>query len=67
MGHSQANRRYVEPPRCPICNDVIGVYEPLMHLGGGFATRTSRGAEPEICSSGECYHLECYERCADKA
>ena len=56
----------MDPPRCPICNDVIGVYEPLMHLGAGFATRTSRGAEPEICSDGACYHLECYQRVADE-
>ena len=49
------------------CDDIIGVYEPLVHLGDGFATRTSRAAEPEICSSGDCFHLECYERLADDA
>lgn len=67
MGYSEGERRYVEPPRCPVCNDVIGVYEPLVHLGGDVATRSSRGAEPEICSSGQCYHLECYERLPDHA
>jgi hypothetical protein len=50
-----------------VCDDVIGVYEPLMHLGGGFATRSSRAAEPEICSNGQCFHLVCYERLADEA
>ena len=66
MGHRQGEWRYVEPPRCPVCDDVIGVYEPLMHLGGDLATRTSRAANPEICSSGKCFHLECYERVADE-
>jgi hypothetical protein len=62
MGHSEGEWRYVEPPRCPVCEDVIGVYEPLMHVGGGWATRSSRAAEPEICSNGQCFHLACYER-----
>jgi hypothetical protein len=56
----------VEPPRCPVCDDIIGVYEPLMHLGGDVATRSSRAAEPEICSNGQCYHLACYERWMDE-
>jgi hypothetical protein len=67
MEHSQGEWRYVEPPRCPVCDDIIGVYEPLMHLGSGFATRSSRAAEPEICSSGQCFHLACYQRLMDKA
>ncbi len=52
----------MEPPRCPVCDDIIGVYEPLMHLGGDVATRSSRAAEPAICLSGQCYHPACYER-----
>ena len=56
----------MEPPRCPACDDIIGVYEPLVHLGGDIATRSSRAAEPEICSNGLCYHLECYERLVDQ-
>jgi hypothetical protein len=67
MGHPQGEWRFVEPPRCSVCDDVIGVYEPLVQLGDGFARRTSRAAEPEICSSGHCFHLECYERSADEA
>ena len=66
MGHPQGEWRFVEPPRCPVCDDIIGVYEPLMHLGGDVATRSSRAAEPEICSSGQCYHLACYERWVDE-
>ena len=64
MGYAQGESRFVEPPRCPVCDDVVGVYEPLVHLGDGFATRTSRAAEPQICSSGQCFHLACYERIA---
>ncbi len=66
MGHPPGEWRFVEPPRCPVCDDIIGVYEPLMHLGCNVATRSSRAAEPEICSSGQCYHLACYERWVDK-
>jgi hypothetical protein len=60
MGNNQGERLGMELPRCGACKDVIGVYEPLMHLNGGSATRSSRAAEPEICSSGECYHFDCY-------
>ena len=56
----------MEPPRCPVCDDIIGVYEPLVHLAGDFATRSSRAAEPEICSNGQCFHLSCYERSVDE-
>ena len=57
----------MEPPRCPVCDDIIGVYEPLVHLARDFVTRSSRAAEPEICSSGQCYHLSCYEQFVDDA
>jgi hypothetical protein len=67
MGHPPGEWRLVDPPRCSACDDIIGVYEPLVHLGDGFATRTSRAAAPEICSSGDCFHLECYEGLADDA
>jgi hypothetical protein len=56
----------VERPRCPVCDDIVGVYEPLVHLGEGIATRTSRAVEPEICSSGECFHVACYEGLSDE-
>jgi hypothetical protein len=65
MGYPDGEWRYVEPPRCPVCDDVIGVYEPLVHLDGGSPTRTSRAAQPEICSNGHCYHLNCYEQLAE--
>jgi hypothetical protein len=49
-------------PRCGACNDVIGVYEPLVEVFAGLTRRTSRAAEPDIdCSDGRCYHLGCYQ------
>lgn len=66
MGVQQSDYSGSEPPRCGACDDVIGVYEPLVHLYGGAARRTSRAAEPDVpCASGQCYHLTCYERSAD--
>ena len=48
--------------RCAECVDVIGVYEPLVHLAGNVATHTSRAAEPGISDeTGRVYHLACYE------
>jgi phage major head subunit gpT-like protein len=52
-----------ELPRCSACDDVVGVYEPLVHTFGRLARRTSRAVEPGVfASGGECYHLDCYER-----
>ena len=65
MAQPEGEGRFVEPPRCPACDDIVGVYEPLVHIGSGVATRTSRAAEPEICFTGQCFHLECYERLAN--
>jgi hypothetical protein len=52
-----------ELPRCAVCDDVLGVYEPIMHVVDTHARPTSRAAEPTVSSSeGRCYHLDCYER-----
>jgi hypothetical protein len=52
-----------ELPRCPACHDVLGVYEPIMHVTDASARLTSRAVEPVVSSSeGEWYHLDCYER-----
>jgi len=67
MGRREGERNSAERPRCPVCNDIVGVYEPLIHLFDGFAIRSSRAAEPEICSTGHCFHLACYERFAGEA
>ena len=63
MGSGQGERSREEPPRCAACDDVLGVYEPIMHVASGSARLTSRAAEPAVpCSDGHCYHLDCYER-----
>jgi hypothetical protein len=63
MGQLQGERRAGELPRCSLCDDVLGVYEPIMHVIGGDAGLTSRAAEPGVPSvKGDCYHLDCYER-----
>lgn len=47
--------------RCHHCDDVIGVYEPMVVLDGGQARSTSRAAEQDYKPSvGECYHYACY-------
>jgi hypothetical protein len=49
-------------PRCGACNDVIGVYEPLVRVHEDSVRHTSRAAEPLLRGLGECwYHLGCYE------
>lgn len=48
--------------RCNFCGDVIGVYEPLMHVFGGTTRPTSRAADPGLSlAAGEHYHLACYD------
>ena len=50
------------PPRCAACGEIIGVYEPLVHVAGRLVRQTSRAAEPDACfSGGACYHAACYE------
>lgn len=49
-------------PRCGVCSDVLGVYEPIVCVLDGSARHTSRAAEPLSGHPGErCYHLGCYE------
>ena len=44
-------------------DDVLGVYEPIMHVLHGYARPTSRAAEPGVPSAeGQCYRVDCYER-----
>jgi hypothetical protein len=48
---------------CALCRDVIGVYEPLVHVLGNLVSRTSLAAEPGVAiAGGERYHAGCYER-----
>jgi hypothetical protein len=47
--------------RCHHCQDVIGVYEPMIVLADGQARGTSRAAEQDNGPPvGECYHHACY-------
>ena len=48
-------------PLCAACRQVIGVYEPLVHVINGVARRTSRAAEPQLARSqaDAVYHLAC--------
>jgi hypothetical protein len=63
MGQGQGEWGSDELPRCVACKDVLGVYEPIMHVLGGYARLTSRAAEPGAPSlEGNCYHIDCYER-----
>lgn len=47
--------------RCASCGEVIGVYEPLVHLIDGIAHRTSRAADPQLArtEAGAYYHVAC--------
>lgn len=54
-------------PRCGACNDVIGVYEPLVRVLHGSVRKTSRAAEPLLPQAGErWYHLGCYQSLDDE-
>ena len=47
--------------RCGLCEDVIGVYEPLITLANGQPQMTSRAAEAHVGASGEpCFHRACF-------
>jgi hypothetical protein len=52
--------------RCKHCEDVIGVYEPMIVLHNGRAHSTSRAAEQDTARAlaGACYHAACYEQAA---
>jgi hypothetical protein len=47
--------------RCRRCQDVIGVYEPMIVLDEGRARTTSRAAERDLeVRVQECYHEACF-------
>lgn len=50
---------------CSGCGQVIGVYEPLVHVIAGVAHKTSRAADPHLAQSqaDSCYHLACRGTC----
>jgi hypothetical protein len=47
--------------RCRNCEDVIGVYEPMIVVSDGRVRDTSRATEPNVRGdASECYHRACY-------
>ncbi|HME03914.1 MAG TPA: hypothetical protein VKG38_12910 [Solirubrobacteraceae bacterium] len=51
------------PLRCHHCDDVIGMYEPMVVLCDGQARDSSRSVEPDGGGLGsECYHRDCFVR-----
>jgi hypothetical protein len=59
--HMDAMEREAAPLRCAGCGGVIGVYEPIVHVVGGIANKTSRAAEPALrhAEPGSLFHLAC--------
>jgi hypothetical protein len=48
-------------PRCVVCGEVIGSYEPMILVQDGKPRKTSTAAEREgAWQTGECYHAACY-------
>jgi hypothetical protein len=61
-GHIDGMGAPVSGPRCRLCGESIGVYEPLVAVEWGRARKTSRAAEAEIATTpGEYWHLACHE------
>jgi hypothetical protein len=49
------------PPRCQHCDDVIGVYEPMVFVDEGGARVTSGAAEPGLgAAPGARFHRSCF-------
>jgi hypothetical protein len=51
------------PPRCELCGEVIGVYEPLINVHADGVLESSRAADPSLSAgtTGLLYHASCYE------
>jgi hypothetical protein len=51
-------------PRCEICGEPVGVYEPLVKVDGERVCRTSRAAAPDLSwgEDGACYHARCFDQ-----
>jgi hypothetical protein len=54
---------FTTPPRCELCGEVIGVYEPLIHVHANGVHESSRAADPYLSEGarGSLYHAACYE------
>jgi len=51
-------------PRCKLCGDRVGVYEPAVYVIGMLVKRTSRAAEPQLDAipGRVVFHADCYEQ-----
>lgn len=50
-----------EDVRCHHCDEVIGVYEPMVVLHDGVPVRTSRAAaELDPLATHACFHAQCF-------
>ena len=46
-------------PRCAVCNDAIGVYEPALVIERGSVRRTSLAREPALSGGSKLIHHGC--------
>jgi len=46
-------------PRCAVCNDAVGVYEPALVIECGTARRTSLAREPMLPARAKLMHRSC--------
>jgi hypothetical protein len=54
--------------RCQRCEDVIGVYEPMIVVVDGQPRETSRAADGAAgAPTGACYHRSCFAQAQDEA
>lgn len=50
-------------PHCEHCQDVIGVYEPLVLVTDSGCYETSLTAEPDLYETEHlCYHRACFDK-----
>ena len=50
---------YDAVPRCTVCNDAIGVYEPALVIERGSVRRTSLAREPALSGRSKLIHGGC--------
>ena len=49
-------------PRCALCGEPLGIYEPLIQLDGEKIIRTSRAARPDLpFFADSSFHAGCFE------
>jgi hypothetical protein len=52
-----------ERPRCTICHEIVGVYEPVLVVGQEPSRPTSLASDPQLSNNGcQLMHLACAGR-----